>query len=379
MTPSKDGYFGRYGGAYTPREISNEIKRVLLFYRKLFVNKKFVREFYNNLCNLSGRPTPIYYARNLSRKYKNKIFFKREDLNHTGSHKINNVMGQISIARLMGKSHIIAETGAGQHGVAVSSVCAMMGMPCTIFVGSIDFVNQQDNIKKIKRLGATLVVVEGSLTQAVTQAIEYYRDHIRECYYMIGSTVGPCPFPEMVRNFQRVIGKECYYQMRRSNINIDYLISCVGGGSNSIGISYDFIRKKGIKLIAIEAGGNNGIGSHAIRYGSRGLLHGCITKVIRSNRKVESTSISSGLRYPSIGPEHAYLNEQGMVWYGKEKDKHIKDAYRKMVRYEGIIPSLESCHAISRLIKISRKIAVNKNILINLSGKGEKDEDIIKQ
>ncbi|MGX7582918.1 tryptophan synthase subunit beta [Candidatus Vidania fulgoroideorum] len=381
MKPNSKGYFGKFGGRFVSNYLSNELDKLNYFYKKHFSKKINIKRTYNNLTNISCRPTPLYYAKNLSKKIKNKVFFKREDLNFTGSHKINNVIGQMEIAKILNKKIIISETGAGQHGVAVSSICAKFNTNCLIFMGENDCKKQISNYKKIKILGSKIIKVNSgnkSLKEAINEAIRFWINN-KNTYYLIGSVVGPHPYPEIVRNFQKVIGKECYFQLSKNKINLDYIISCIGGGSNGIGIFKEFINS-GINLIGVEAGGSNLGNSASIKNGSIGTIHGCKTYVIKdkNGKLIDARSISSGLRYPSIGPEHAYLSYKNLVKYKSVSDKEVIKAFKITSKLEGIIPSLESSHAIAYAIKLSKKITNNK-ILINLSGRGDKDVKIFKK
>ncbi|MGX7576605.1 tryptophan synthase subunit beta [Candidatus Vidania fulgoroideorum] len=367
-------FFGKkYGGKYVNESLCKELKKIKNKYRKLVLKGKFVKKYYKLLCEISTRPTPLYFAKNISKIYKGKLFFKREDLNFTGSHKINNVLAQVILAKKMKKNKIIAETGAGQHGVAVSSICAMLNIRCLIFIGKNDYKKQIFNVKKIKKTGAKIKIVkEGNKTlkEAINSAIRYWSGNFNKCFYVIGSVVGPSPYPEMVRNFQSVIGKELKIQIKKKKI--DYIISCIGGGSNALGIFFDFLGKKNLKLVGVEAGGiNKNKNSFSTKYGKAGILHGCKTLVLTNKygNVRDAFSISSGLRYPAIGPEHAYLKEKKLIEYKCVRDKYVIKAFNCCIKNEGIIPSFESSHAIAYAIKILK----NKNIIVNLSGRGEKD------
>ncbi|MGX7589006.1 tryptophan synthase subunit beta [Candidatus Vidania fulgoroideorum] len=373
MFVNNSSFFGKYGGSYVSDSILNELKKIKRVYRNIILNRKFIKEYYLKLCELSNRPTPLYKANNFKKKFGSNFFFKREDLNFTGSHKINNVLGQILLAKKLKKKIIIAETGAGQHGIAVSSICALYGMKCKIFMGKKDAKKQRLNVLKIKKMGAKIVIVkEGkkTLKEAINSAIRFWSENFNKCYYLIGSVVGPAPYPEIVRNFQSIIGKE----IKNQTSNIDYIVACIGGGSNSIGIFFDFLNKN-IKLIGVEAGGKDKFSnSFSTKYGKNGILHGCKTIVMtdKNGNVSDAKSISSGLRYPAIGPEHAYLKKKKLVKYSSVKDNKAIEAFNICSKLEGIIPSYESSHAIAYAIKISKK-KKNTNILVNLSGRGEKD------
>ncbi|MGX7589160.1 tryptophan synthase subunit beta [Candidatus Vidania fulgoroideorum] len=369
-------FFGKYGGQYVSDSILDELKKINNIYRKLFLKKKFVNNIYNKLCLISNRPTPLYKAINFNKKFGGNFLFKREDLNFTGSHKINNVIGQIMIAKKLKKKTIIAETGAGQHGIAVASICSMLNMKCIIFMGIKDVKKQKFNVNKIKNVGAKIKIVKegkGTLKEAINSAIRFWAKNFNKCFYLIGSVVGPYPYPEIVRNLQSFIGKETKLQILKLNIKIDNIISCIGGGSNSLGMFFDFIGKE-IKLYGIEAGGKNKIlNSFSTKYGEEGVLHGCKTLVLKKkNGNIRNAySISSGLRYPAIGPEHAYLRDKKLINYHSVNDKEVIKAFNLCSKLEGIIPSYESSHAIAFAIKISK---IKKcNSIITLSGRGEKD------
>ncbi|MGX7577017.1 tryptophan synthase subunit beta [Candidatus Vidania fulgoroideorum] len=365
MKPNKLGFYGEFGGQFVPEILLEELNKITYFYKKIFLKKNFLYEFYSLLLNKSTRPTPICYAKNLSKKILGKIFFKREDLNFCNSHKINNVLGQIILAKIMKKKEIIAETGAGQHGVSVSQICSNFGVKCRIFIGKKDYKKQNSNVKKILAVNAKLVIVkkgDATLKEAVNEAIRYWTQNINETYYLIGSVVGPHPFPLLVSSFQSIIGKECKIQKK-----IKFIISCIGGGSNSIGIFSEFI-KSSCKLFGIEAGGKKKKTSAVLRNGKIGILHGSRTFILK---KPEAYSIASGLRYPSVGPEHSYLKEKKNIYYTNVKDNNAIKAFKICCKKEGIIPSFETSHAIAYGIKIGKNF--KGKILINFSGSGDKD------
>ncbi|WDR79375.1 tryptophan synthase subunit beta [Candidatus Vidania fulgoroideae] len=376
MFISNSDFFGIYGGQYVSNIILDELEIIKEKYKKLLLKKDFLKKVYSILCNISNRPTPLYKAKNFSKKFGSNFFFKREDLNFTGSHKINNVIGQILIAKKLRKRMIIAETGAGQHGIAVASSCAMMNIKCKIFMGKKDFKRQKLNVIKIKKMGAKIIKIregKGTLKEAINSAIRYWTKNFSKCFYVIGSVVGPSPYPEMVRNFQSIIGKETKIQAFKANIKIDNIISCIGGGSNSLGMFFDFLNYN-INLFGIEAGGKGKKkNSCSIKYGKVSVLHGCKTLVLTKKNGIvrDAHSISSGLRYPAIGPEHVYLKDKKLVRYESVKDSDVLKAFNLCCNLEGIIPSFESSHAIAFAIKISNK--KKKNTIITLSGRGEKD------
>ncbi|MGX7577145.1 pyridoxal-phosphate dependent enzyme [Candidatus Vidania fulgoroideorum] len=365
--PNKYGYFGKFGGMYVNNELYKELIIILNIFFKCSKNM-----YYNFLKIYSIKPTPIYFAKKISKKTKNKIFFKREDINFTGSHKINNVIGQILLAKYLNKNIVIAETGAGQHGYAVASICASFNIKCIIFMGNKDYYKQKKNVFKIISLGANLKKVgfkNDSLINAINESIRFWNNNKNSTYYLVGSVVGPHPFPFIIRNFQKIIGYESIMQKYIFKKIPNYILACVGGGSNSIGLFYEFL-KNGIKtnFIGLEAGGVNKINnSSSLNYGKKGILHGCKTIILNSN-----FSISSGLRYPGVGPEHAYLNYYNKVNYKSIRDKEALKAFKQCFKLEGILPSIETSHA----IYYSFNISCNKIILINFSGKGEKDKFI---
>ncbi|MGX7589442.1 tryptophan synthase subunit beta [Candidatus Vidania fulgoroideorum] len=379
--PNKDGFFGIYGGSYIPEclfEITNEISNAYFYLKK----KNFLSIVYNEIKNFFNRPSCVFYARNISNNLGNNFFFKREDLNFTGSHKINNTIGQILLAKYINKKEIIAETGAGQHGLAVATFSSYYGLKCRIFMGYKDSKKQKTNLKKIISLGAKVNIIKkgkSDLNEAINYALKYWIKN-KKSYYLIGSTVGPHPYPTMVRDFQRIIGLECYNFQKKNNFfnKKNYIIACVGGGSNSLGIFYHYIKNKiNINLIGIEACGKNKNNS-VLNNGKLGIMHGCKTLILKKKNKLKNiNSISSGLNYPSVGPEHCFLKKKKLVKYKSVTNKQSLFAFKYMIKHESIIPSIESSHAIYYGIKISKKIK-KKNIIINLSGNGEKDLRLLK-
>lgn len=378
--------YGEFGGQYVPQELKEKLNEIEKEFLKAKDDKSFLTEYEYYLKQYVGRPSPLYYAENLS-KYAGgaKIFLKREDLNHTGAHKINNAIGQAFLAKRMGKTHIIAETGAGQHGVATATVCSLFNLKCTIFMGAKDARKQFSNVQRMKLLGADVVeVTEGdqTLKEAVDVAFKYLLENM-ECFYLIGSCVGPSPYPEMVKFFQKIIGEEARKQILEQEGKIPKaIVACVGGGSNSIGLFNEFIRDEDVEIYGIEGAGKGiktGKHASAIYNNKIGILHGMKTYIMEDeNGEVQDAySISSGLDYPGIGPEHAYLNKIGRVKYDSITDKEAVDAFKLLTRIEGIIPALESSHAIAYGIKIAKKYDKNDCIIINLSGRGDKDMDTI--
>jgi len=378
------GYFGQYGGRFVPEILINalnDLERNYLFFKK---DKSFNKELLFYLKNYAGRPTPLYFARRLTDHLGGaKIYLKREDLCHLGAHKINNTLGQILIAKKMGKKNVIAETGAGQHGVATAATAALFNLRCKIFMGSLDIQRQETNVFRMKLLGAEVVEVNSgskTLKDAINEAIRYWVSNIDDTYYVIGSVVGPHPYPKIVRDFQKIIGKETKKQILRMEGRLpDYIIACVGGGSNAIGIFHSFLRDSDtINLLGIEAGGK-GIETKkhgaTLSFGEKGVLHGSLSYVLQDDygQIEEAHSISAGLDYPGVGPEHSYLKDIGKIKYDFALDSEALNAFRILSRTEGIIPALESSHALAHAIKIAPKLTKEKIIVVNLSGRGDKD------
>ena len=378
--------YGEFGGQYVPQELKVKLDEVKKEFKRLKKDKEFINEYKYYLKDYVGRPSPLYYAENLT-KYigGGKIYLKREDLNHTGAHKINNAIGQVLLAKRMGKTHIIAETGAGQHGVATATVCALFNIKCTIFMGSEDIKRQHLNVEKMKLLGADIVSVSrgnGTLKEAVDVAFEYYVKH-QEVFYLIGSAVGPEPYPEIVKFFQKVIGEEARSQiLKKENKLPKAVIACVGGGSNSIGLFAGFLKDKDIDIYGVEGAGfgvETGKHASAIHNNKIGILHGMKTYIMEDDNGniSDAYSISAGLDYPGIGPEHAYLNKTGRVIYDSVTDDEAVEAFKLLTRLEGIIPALESSHAVAYALKIGKKYKKNDVIVVNLSGRGDKDLNTI--
>lgn len=377
--------YGEFGGQYVPQELKKELDVIKNEFKKAIKDKHFINEYKYYLKHYVGRPSPLYFAKNLTNYIGGaKIYLKREDLNHTGAHKINNALGQALLAKRMGKNHIIAETGAGQHGVATATVCALLNLKCTIFMGEEDIKRQHINVEKMSMLGAKVVSVtrgKGTLKEAVDEAFQYLLSH-QDTFYLIGSAVGPEPYPEMVKYFQRVIGDEARKQILIHEKKLPAaIIACVGGGSNSIGLFSSFIKDK-IDIYGIEGAGmgiKTGMHASAIVENKIGILHGMKTYIMQDkfgNIK-DAYSISAGLDYPGIGPEHAYLNKIGRVKYDSVTDKEAINAFKLLTRIEGIIPALESSHAIAYALKIANNYNKNDSIIINLSGRGDKDLNTI--
>ena len=378
--------FGRFGGQYVPQELKIRLKEIERKFNELKENSEFVEKYLYYLKHFVGRPTPVYLAENLS-EYAGggKIYLKREDLNHTGAHKINNAIGQVLLAKELGKTHIIAETGAGQHGVATATVCSLFNIKCTIFMGIEDIKRQKVNVEKMKLLGAKVkevTVGEGTLKEAVDVAFEYLKEH-EDVFYLIGSAVGPKPYPEIVKFFQKIIGEETKRQIKELENKLPKaVIACVGGGSNSIGMFTDFVKNKDVELFGIEGAGfglETGKHAAAVQNNTIGIMHGMKSYIMQDeNGNIKDAySISAGLDYPGIGPEHAYLASIGRVKYDSITDKEALETFKLVTRLEGIIPALESSHAISYSLKIAKKYEKEDVIIVNLSGRGDKDIDTI--
>ena len=381
------GKFNEYGGQYVPEILMKALEEVEIAYEKVKEDPKFKEELNKFYKDYVGRPSALYYAENLSKKLGGaKIYLKREDLNHTGAHKINNVLGQVILAKKMGKTKVVAETGAGQHGVATATVAALFGMECEIFMGQEDIERQGINVRKMKLLGAKVNAVKNGsriLKDAVNEAIMYWVRNIGNTFYVLGSALGPHPYPTIVRDFQRVIGDEAKRQiLEKENKLPNYIIAAIGGGSNSIGIFYPFIEDKEVQLIGVEAGGL-GLDTpfHAARMAikKKGILQGMKSYVLcdEDGNILPVYSISAGLDYPGIGPEHAYLNDIKRAKYTYITDDEAVNAFYTLTKIEGIIPALESSHAVAYAMKLAGKLSKEEIILVNLSGRGDKDLDII--
>lgn len=375
------GYYGRFGGAFVPEVLHANVENLRKAYLREMSDPSFQDEFQSLLRDYVGRPSPLYLARRLSERYGAKIYLKREDLNHTGAHKINNTIGQILLARRMSKTRIIAETGAGQHGVATATVCALMDMECIVYMGATDIARQRPNVEKMEMLGARVVPVESgnkTLKDATNEAIRDWCCNPRDTYYIIGSTVGPHPYPDMVARFQSVISQEIRRQLleKEGRETPDCVIACVGGGSNAAGAFYHFINEPSVKLVAAEAGGlgvDTGYSAATIHLGREGIIHGARTLVMQTEdgQITEPYSVSAGLDYPGIGPLHAYLSDEGRLEVLAVNDGEALDAAFLLTEQEGIIPALESAHALAVLEK--KKFAPSDVVVINVSGRGDKD------
>jgi tryptophan synthase beta chain len=381
--PDKNGYFGQFGGAFIPELLHPNVKELADNYIQIIESEEFQTEYKYLLKEYVGRPTPLYLAKRLSEKYGAYIYLKREDLCHTGAHKINNTVGQILIAQKLGKTKIIAETGAGQHGVATATVCALMGLECTVFMGEKDIVRQAPNVARMKMLGAKVVpATSGSKTlkDATNEAIRYWIQH-PETFYLIGSVVGPAPHPDMVARLQAIISEEMKWQLKEKTgkENPDTIIACVGGGSNAAGAFYHYLDDEDVELIAVEAAGlgvNSGESAATSQLGQVGIIHGSKTILMQDEygQIVEPYSISAGLDYPGVGPLHAFLYETGRAKFMNATDKEALAAAYELTKIEGIIPALETAHALAVLPKIAFK--KDQVVVINLSGRGDKDLEI---
>jgi tryptophan synthase beta chain len=381
--PDATGHFGPYGGTFVAETLIHALDELKQAYADALKDPAFLKEYHHELAHFVGRPSPIYHAARMSRELGGaQIYLKREDLNHTGAHKVNNTIGQALLARRMGKPRVIAETGAGQHGVATATICARYGMECVVYMGSEDVKRQSPNVYRMNLLGATVVPVESgskTLKDALNEAMRDWVTNIENTFYIIGTVAGPHPYPAMVRDFQRVIGDECLVQMPEMiGRQPDIVIACVGGGSNAMGIFYPYIDHAGTRLIGIEAAGEGlDSGKHAasISAGTPGVLHGNRTYLLQDDNGqiTETHSISAGLDYPGVGPEHAYLHDIGRAEYIGITDAEALHAFHHLCRTEGIIPALESSHAVAYAMKIAPTLRPDQHILVNLSGRGDKD------
>jgi len=381
--PDAHGHFGPYGGCYVPETLMHPLQELDEVYRRALTDPAFQSEFEYYLREFCGRPTSLYFAERLTRELGGaKIYLKREDLLHTGAHKINNCIGQILLAKRMGKSRIIAETGAGQHGVATATVAAMFGFNCVIYMGAVDCERQALNVYRMKMLGAEVVPVKAgqqTLKEAINEAMRDWVTHVRTTHYILGTVYGAHPYPVMVRNFQRIIGDEARRQILEKEKRLpDLLVACVGGGSNAMGLFYPFLDDALVKMVGVEAGGEGiAAGKHAARFqgGSLGVLQGTRSYLLQDEYgQIQLThSVSAGLDYAAVGPEHAWLRDQGRVEYTYATDDQALEAFMKLARLEGIIPALESAHAIAEVIQCAPRLGKDKLVIVNLSGRGDKD------
>jgi len=381
--PDARGHFGPYGGTFVAETLIHALDELNAAYEQARKDPAFMAEYHYELKHFVGRPSPIYHAARLSRELGGaQIYLKREDLNHTGAHKVNNTIGQALLARRMGKPRVIAETGAGQHGVATATICARYGMECVVYMGSEDVKRQSPNVYRMNLLGARVVPVESgskTLKDALNEAMRDWVTNIENTFYIIGTVAGPHPYPAMVRDFQRVIGDECLVQMPEMiKRQPDAVIACVGGGSNAMGIFYPYIEHEGTRLIGVEAAGQgleSGKHSASLTKGSPGVLHGNRTYLLQDDNGqiTETHSISAGLDYPGVGPEHAYLKDIGRAEYVGITDDEALKAFHRLCRTEGIIPALESSHAVAYAMKLAPTMRPDQHLLVNLSGRGDKD------
>ncbi len=381
------GYFGKYGGAFVSNEVKKALNELEEAFEKAIEDKEFMREYNYYLKDYSGRETPLYFAENLTKFCGGpKVYLKREDLNHTGAHKINNVLGQILLAKRMGKNKVIAETGAGQHGVATATLAAKFGMECEIVMGEEDIKRQELNVFRMKILGAKVTPATSgtkTLNDAVNEALEKWVNNISDTFYVLGSAVGPHPYPKIVKEFQKIIGEEARKQiLEKENKLPNYVVACVGGGSNAIGIFTAFLEDKDVNLIGVEAAGfgvETEMHAATITKGKEAIIHGMNTLVLKddSGDVKEAYSISPGLDYPGVGPEHAFLSEIGRANYKYITDDEAIKAFMLLSKLEGIIPAIESAHAIAYTIKLAKNLQENEVLVVNLSGRGDKDVSAI--
>jgi tryptophan synthase beta chain len=382
--PDARGHFGIYGGSFVAETLTHALDELKAAYAHYQNDAEFLREFNYELAHFVGRPSPVYHAARMSREQGGaQIYLKREDLNHTGAHKVNNTIGQAMLAKRMGKPRVIAETGAGQHGVATATICARYGLECVVYMGAEDIKRQSPNVYRMKLLGATVVPVESgskTLKDALNEALRDWVANVENTFYIIGTVAGPHPYPMMVRDFQSVIGQECLTQMPllTGGKQPDAVLACVGGGSNAMGIFYPYIEHKSTRLIGVEAAGEgiaSGKHSASLSAGTPGVLHGNRTYLLQdaNGQITETHSISAGLDYPGVGPEHAYLKDIGRAEYVGVTDNEAIEAFHYLCRTEGIIPALESSHAVAHAMKLAKTMRADQHILVNLSGRGDKD------
>jgi tryptophan synthase beta chain len=384
--PDSGGHFGEYGGCFVPETLMHPLEELRAAYTDAKEDPRFKQELHRLLTEFVGRPTQLTFAARLTAHLGGaKIYLKREDLNHTGAHKINNAIGQILLAERMGKTRIIAETGAGQHGVATATACALRGLECVVYMGTEDMRRQELNVFRMRLLGAQVAGVESgsrTLKDAINEALRDWVTHVDNTHYLLGSALGPHPYPMMVRDFQAIIGRETRLQIRqRENRMPDYLVACVGGGSNAIGLFYEFLNEPNVRMIGVEAGGfGTSVGQHAARFlasggGRLGVLQGTRSYVLQDDRGqiAQTHSVSAGLDYPGIGPEHAFLHDQHRVEYVSATDEEALEAFQLLARKEGIIPALETAHAIAHVIRLAPTLTKDQIIVVNLSGRGDKD------
>ena len=384
--PDELGHFGPYGGRFVPETLMAPLEELTAAYQEARDDPAFQSEYESLLRDYAGRPTPLFFAQRLSNQAGGgRVYLKREDLLHTGAHKINNTLGQVLLARRMGKRRVIAETGAGQHGVATATVCALFGLDCLVYMGSTDMKRQEVNVLRMELLGAEVREVtsgSGTLKEAINEALRDWVTNVQDTYYLLGSALGPHPYPLMVREFQSVIGRETRAQALAAIRKLpEVLVACVGGGSNSIGLFHPFLTDKTVRMVGVEAGGiGNDLGQHAARFnhlvgGRPGVLHGTFSYVLQDNEgQIAPThSISAGLDYPSIGPEHAFLHDTGRIEYASVSDEEALEAFKVLSKLEGIIPALESAHAVAYALRLAAELNAEESLIVNLSGRGDKD------
>jgi tryptophan synthase beta chain len=387
--PNEKGYYGSFGGSFLPAFLAQTFRDLEIAFAEIKNDENFIREYQGLLKNFVGRPSPLYHAKNISQKLGGaQIYFKREDLNHTGAHKINHCLGEALLAKRLGKKKVMAETGAGQHGVALATAAAVIGLECDIYMGEIDAHKQVENVKKMRLLGAKVIIVKvggRSLKEAVDGAFEAYLKEYEHAFFAIGSVVGPHPYPAMLTYFQSIVSRELREQLREIDFKKpDMLIACVGGGSNAIGLFHDFLDELEVELIGVEPAGRGlEANQHAatLTLGRPGIIHGMNTYLLQDeNNQISSVhSIASGLDYPGVGPIHAFLKEEQRIKYETIRDDEAIKAFTFTARYEGIIPALESAHALAYAYKISSSLAKDKILVVNLSGRGDKDLDFVSQ
>lgn len=381
--PDSSGHFGVHGGRFVSETLMAAIKELEKIYNQVKNNPQFWEEYHHDLVNYVGRPTPLYFAQRLTQETGGaKIYLKREDLNHTGAHKVNNTIGQALLAKIVGKKRVIAETGAGQHGVATATIAARLGLECVVYMGADDVERQKMNVYRMQLLGATVVpVTSGSRTlkDAMNEAMRDWVTNVDDTYYVIGTVAGPHPYPQLVRDFQAIIGREARLQhLEKEDKLPDALVACVGGGSNAMGLFYEFLNDKDVAMYGVEAGGlgiDTGKHSAPLNAGKIGVLHGNRTYLMADDEGqiLETHSISAGLDYPGVGPEHSFLKDMKRVEYAVINDDEALDAFRTLTRTEGIIPALESSHAVAYGLKLAKTMTKDQSIIINVSGRGDKD------
>ena len=387
--PDKNGRFGDYGGKFVSETLMPALDELEKEYRKIKKNKTFRKQINSLLKDFVGRPTPLYLAERTSKELNGaKIYLKREDLAHTGAHKINNTVGQAILAKAMGKNRIIAETGAGQHGVATATVCALLGLECEVYMGELDTHRQSINVQRMELLGAKVIPVKSgskTLKDALNEALRDWVTNINDTFYIIGSVAGPHPYPMIVRDFQAIIGDESRKQIIKAQSKLpDLLVACVGGGSNAIGLFYPFLNDKSVKMVGVEAGGSGirtGLHSASISAGSKGVLHGSMTYLLQDKHGqiAETHSVSAGLDYPGVGPEHSFLNDIKRVQYVSINDTEAVKALEYFTQNQGIIPALETSHALAYAMKVAKKMKKTQSIIVNLSGRGDKDLQSVRE